>query len=105
MKEIIRYTTKAKEFIEPQNYNIEYLTLGLVEEAGEVAGKVKRLQRGDYDRLPVEELILELGDAFYFFALYLEFLGVSLETVMERNLNKLNERKLNNSLKGSGDVR
>lgn len=100
-----RYIQKAKSFCDPKTYTIEYLTLGLVEEAGEIAGKVKRTLRGDYPELPREKLILELGDLLWYFVLILDFLGVNIEQVMEKNLNKLNERKAKNLIRGEGDER
>ena len=103
--EFRRYTSKAKQFCEPQLFTLEYLTLGLVEESGEVAGKVKRVLRGDYEKFPVKEVTNELGDVLWNFALLLDFLGIPLETVMEKNLEKLNERRLNNKIKGTGDER
>lgn len=105
MIEFRRYTSRAKEFCEPQLFTLEYLTLGLVEESGEVAGKVKRILRGDYEQFPVQEVTNELGDVLWNYALLLDFLGIPLEAVMEKKLTKLNERKQNNKIKGTGDER
>ena len=102
---IRKYTTKAKTFCEPKNFTIEYLTLGLTEEAGEVAGKVKRVLRGDFEQLPVDQLVLELGDLLWYYCLILDYLGINIEKVMDKNLNKLNERKQQNKIKGTGDDR
>lgn len=104
-RDMQNYTSKAKEFCELHNFTIEYLALGLNEEAGEVAGKVKRLLRGDYDSVPVNELESELGDVLWYFALFLDFLGIDIKSVMHKNLNKLNERKQQNTIKGTGDER
>lgn len=48
---------------------LEYCVLGLVNEAGEVAGVVKKWLRGDYDETVMrEKMIGELGDVLWYVA-------------------------------------
>lgn len=58
----------------PSCRNFEYLALGLVNEAGEVAGKIKKKIRGDYDGLDtqfVQDVKGEIGDClWYLFGLF-----------------------------------
>lgn len=58
----------------PSCRNFEYLALGLVNEAGEVAGKIKKKIRGDYDGLDtqfVQDVKGEVGDClWYLFGLF-----------------------------------
>ena len=58
----------------PSCQNFEYLALGLVNEAGEVAGKIKKKIRGDYDGLDtqfVQDVKGEVSDClWYLFGLF-----------------------------------
>lgn len=90
----------------PPGIAIEYLTLGLVGEAGEIANKVKKLLRGDPDPRMIEAAIKdELGDVLWYLAELANELCVSLEVVALRNLEKLDRRRVQGQLKGSGDLR
>lgn len=77
------------------DHPIVYPTLGLVNEAGEVAGKVKKIFRDrqgvitDADR---EALTLELGDVLWYLSELSTRLGIRLEDVAERNLAKIADR-------------
>jgi NTP pyrophosphatase (non-canonical NTP hydrolase) len=90
------------------DHPIVYPTLGLVNEAGEVAGKVKKIFRDrqgvitDADR---EALTLELGDVLWYLSELSTRLGIRLEDVAERNLAKLADRASRGVLGGDGDVR
>ena len=87
----------------PKEKALEYLALGLTSEAGEVAGKVKKLIRdGKGDR---ESIAYEVGDVLWYCAVLASELGVSLNTIMQKNLEKLHGRKERGTLAGSGDNR
>ena len=89
--------------IYPKNRALEYLALGLTSEAGEVAGKVKKLIRdGSMD---VEDLVAELGDVMWYVAQMASELDVYLSEVVEDNVLKLKDRQQRNKLGGSGDNR
>lgn len=80
-----------------------YLAMGLTSEAGEVAGKIKKLLR---DRvLDTGNLIYELGDVCWYVARLADALGYEFEDVLEINYNKLMKRKENGTIQGNGDVR
>jgi len=80
-----------------------YLSLGLTSEAGEVAGKIKKLIRDG--KLNQGDLAYELGDVFWYLVRLCEAIGYSPENVMEININKLLKRKEHGTLQGSGDNR
>ena len=85
-----------------------YPALGLAEEAGEVAGKFAKAVRdcnGKIDNERKEAIIKELGDVTWFVAELCTLLGVSLEEVMQKNIDKLTSRKERNVLHGEGDNR
>lgn len=87
---------------------LNYVVLGLGNEAGEVQGKVKKAWRDDEGLITDEkrEAILdELGDVLWYLARVADELGVSLDQVAERNLTKLFGRLERGTLRGSGDNR
>lgn len=85
-----------------------YPTLGLVNEAGEVAGKIKKIFRdkhgviGEAER---EALKAELGDVLWYIAQVCTELGLSLDEVAETNLTKLLDRQARGTIQGDGDNR
>ena len=67
-------------------------------EVGELQNIVKKITRGGhfYDRHSLhDELILEAGDVLHYFLRLLRAANIDLDTVMEANIVKLEERKLN----------
>lgn len=90
------------------DHPIVYPTLGLANEAGEVAGKVKKIFRDrqgqitDADR---EALALELGDVLWYLSEICTRLGIRLEDVAARNITKLADRASRGVLSGEGDLR
>lgn len=80
-----------------------YLAMGVASEAGEIAGKVKKLLRdGSYDSVAIMH---EVGDVLWYCARLSDALGFELEDVMQVNYAKLTRRKNNGTIKGSGDTR
>jgi NTP pyrophosphatase (non-canonical NTP hydrolase) len=90
------------------DHPIVYPTLGLANEAGEVAGKVKKIFRdkggqiGPADR---DALCGELGDVLWYLTQICTDLGLTLDEVAERNLEKLAGRLERGTLRGEGDER
>ena len=82
--------------------------LGLAGEAGEVTEDVKKISRDkggkitDADR---EELTRELGDVMWYIAVVADYLGVTMEEIVEKNIEKLASRNKRGTLSGSGDNR
>lgn len=94
--------------IYPIDKALEYLSLGLVSEAGEVAGKVKKIIRDNNSELTpelVEALEYELGDVLWYIAQMCTILKTNLGVVANKNVEKLALRKQANTIKGSGDNR
>ena len=99
----------SKTAIFPKEKALEYLALGLTSEAGEVAGKVKKLIRDgeDVEGSDMKKIAIasEVGDVLWYCALMAKEVGIPLNTIMQMNLEKLHSRKERGTLKGSGDNR
>lgn len=87
---------------------LSYVGLGLAGEAGEVAGKIKKIARDD-DGLIHEavraKLADELGDVLWYVSQMASQLGLRLEGIARGNLAKLRDRQERGVLQGSGDNR
>jgi NTP pyrophosphatase (non-canonical NTP hydrolase) len=115
------YQTQASAFA--INTDLNHMVFGLVEEAGEAAGLLKRYHRGDekYQDMKVIEgdkitgvflnptlrtsLEKELGDVLWYVAMTARRLGLTLEDVAYTNILKLTDRQQRNVIKGEGDNR
>jgi NTP pyrophosphatase (non-canonical NTP hydrolase) len=93
----------------PKDKALEYLALGMTSEAGEVAGKVKKLIRDgeDVEGFEMKKLAIasEIGDVLWYCAMMAKEVGVPLNDIMKENLKKLHGRKERGTLQGSGDNR
>ena len=113
----------------PLIFLIEYRTLGLNGEVGELSEKildmvlsafalsstsdklanvVKKIRRDSPDFLTPKtrrSMVDELGDMMWYISILCDLLDVSLEYVLHRNAVKLTERKAQNKIRGEGDNR
>lgn len=67
-----------------------HAVFGLTSEAGEVAGILQKAYQGHLDS--VEHLMKEAGDCLWMIAELCTAIGVSLEDVMQLNIDKLRAR-------------
>jgi NTP pyrophosphatase (non-canonical NTP hydrolase) len=89
-------------------HGVIYPTLGLVNEAGEVAGKIKKIFRdkdGVIGEAEKEALKSELGDVLWYIAQVCSELNLSLDEVAEANIEKLLDRQARGKIQGDGDNR
>jgi NTP pyrophosphatase (non-canonical NTP hydrolase) len=94
--------------IYPEAHRVIYPALGLASEAGEVAGKIKKVlrdQAGDFAHAPLEAIKDELGDVLWYVAVLAGDLGLSLDDIAAANLAKLSSRQERGRLSGGGDRR
>lgn len=96
----------------PEATRVLYPTLKLAGEAGEVAEKLGKLMRdegylpgADLSQAQVDALAKELGDVLWYVANLAADLGLSLDDVGRRNIDKLASRKERGVIHGSGDDR
>jgi len=82
--------------------SVAFLALAVNGEAGEIAEKAKRIQRGDGE---LGDLEGEIGDVLWYLARLAAEIDVSLSAVMDENMDKLEDRKDRGVIAGSGDDR
>jgi NTP pyrophosphatase (non-canonical NTP hydrolase) len=85
-----------------------YPALGLTNEAGEVAGKIKKIFRdknGIIDEGDILALQSELGDVLWYLAQVSTELGLSLDEIAAHNIVKLQDRLSRGKIHGDGDER
>lgn len=103
------YQTKARSTaIYHIDDSIIYPAFGLLSEAGEVAGKIKKTLRdfnGNFNVNQKHKIADELGDVLWYVAALANDLGYSLNDIANMNLEKLQSRSKRNMLQGSGDDR
>ena len=98
--------------IYPEEFKVIYPTRGITGEAGEVSDKIKKLIRDKgyrggliEDAKDKEDIALELGDVLWYVATLAHDIGFTLGQVAMLNCFKLQKRKEQNKLGGSGDHR
>ena len=92
----------------PDQHSVTYTALGLASEAGEVAGKVKKVLRdhgGDFGPDQVSAIRDELGDVLWYVAMLAADLGLSMDDLAANNLEKLRSRLERGVIGGQGDQR
>lgn len=104
------YQTRSRKTAKypPIGHPVVYPTLGLTNEAGEVAGKIKKIFRdkeGVFAEQDRQALSSELGDVLWYLAQVCTELGISLDEVAEHNLEKLSSRLERGKIGGDGDNR
>lgn len=85
-----------------------YPALGLVNEAGEVAGKIKKIFRDKGGEISEESraaLKAELGDVLWYIAQVATELNLSLDEIAKHNIAKLYDRLERGKIRGDGDDR
>ena len=90
------------------DHSIVYPTLGLTNEAGEVAGKIKKIFRDRNGQINEEDrqaLKKELGDVLWYLTQICTELDLSLAEVAEANIVKLFSRLERGTIGGEGDER
>ena len=91
-----------------QGNNYIYPTLGLAGEDGEVANKIKKIQRDHHGALSEEvrqEILSELGDVLWYLTQLTTEFNALLDEVAQNNLDKLGQRLAQGKISGVGDQR
>ena len=104
------YQTKSRKTAKYPviGHAVIYPALGLVNEAGDVAGKIKKVFRdrdGQVSEEVREALKAELGDVLWYIAQVATELDLSLDEIAEHNIAKLYDRLERGTIQGDGDNR
>lgn len=106
-----RHVDNKAAFYNPAKHGIPaevYGALAMAGEAGETAGKIKKLWR-DADGVCSEErkaaILSELGDVLWYLTYTAHAFGATLADVMNENVRKLNDRHGRGVTGGDGDHR
>jgi NTP pyrophosphatase (non-canonical NTP hydrolase) len=91
--------------IYPKGSALEYTTLGLCSEAGEVAGLLAKEVRDNEGVVDRVNLSKELGDVMWFVVMLSAYYNIDLDGVLQANIDKLESRQQRNVIGGSGDDR
>lgn len=92
----------------PEEQSVEYCTLGLGSEVGEVQGLIKKVIRdndGVWTEEKVADLVKELGDVIWYVARLSDEFGIQVSEIMDANVEKLTRRKASGTIKGEGSDR
>ncbi|GAA2798464.1 nucleoside triphosphate pyrophosphohydrolase family protein [Saccharopolyspora taberi] len=92
----------------PENQTLLYVALGLANEAGEVAGAIKKAVRDDGGEITEQrrqEVTDEIGDVLWYAARLAELVGITLDDAVAANITKVRRRLANGTLSGSGGDR
>lgn len=101
------YQAQAAETdIFPPDVALPAAIMGLSNEVGELAGKYKKVLRGDKTPPEAREAMLaEAGDILWYLAKLARALDTSLDEIASANLAKLADRQARNVIQGDGDNR
>ncbi len=105
-----RYQKQSRETAQYPNPGSNYIypALGLGNEAGEVLGKIKKLQRDKnnvVDDTFREAIGAEIGDVLWYLAQLATEFNLNFGDIAFDNLVKLFDRQKRNVIKGDGDNR
>ena len=104
-RKLVKYKKSA---VEIKNAGLYYVALGLTGESGEVANKVKKIFRDKDSVVSVEDredILDEVGDVLYYLARLCDELGGDIQEVINKNVEKLEDRQNRGAISGSGDNR
>jgi len=104
-KEYQQFTNTTNKY--PKDKQIECLAMELCSEAGEVAGKIKKIFRDNTKLTPelCDAIADEVGDCFWSASELCTKLGYTISEVMAMNVIKLESRMQRGKIGGSGDNR
>lgn len=101
-----RYASDTADYPqETMKEALSYLGMGVAGEAGEIANKLKKYLRGDYELTDERKANLaeEIGDVLWYLSELSRKLDYELSEIAEINIEKLSHRQKIGKLKGDGD--
>lgn len=95
-KSILNKYSNFQKNTEKKEFDLKYMSIGLAGEVGELLNEIKKLERDDDFILTSErknKIKLELGDILWYYHGICSRLNLTLEEVLNSNMNKLNLKK------------
>ena len=92
MDTLEKYSKFQKSTEIKNEFSLQYMTIGLGGEIGEVLNEIKKLERDDKNVLSNarrEKIITELGDVMWYLTGICNRLNCSIEDVLKNNIEKL----------------
>lgn len=109
------YQKEAMKTMTEKSNNIAYLLTGLNAEVGEVNDKFAKNIRNErlainhnhceFTKDDEEAILKELGDVLWFVSMLAFYFDCDLETLAQKNLDKLQDRQKRGVIVGEGDDR
>ena len=100
------YSVFVDDLLLPTARGLDYLVPGFLAETGEVAGKIAKSVRDEWEpEKTKEEIEGELGDVLFFLQALCNHYNISLAHIAQVNMLKLASRRERGKLQGSGDNR
>ena len=101
------YESWLDEICDSGRIDLDEAAWGLVEEVGELCGKLKRMERGDFRNADEfrEAASYEVGDVLFYTLRVARLLGTTGAEVLARNVAKIEDRRTRGLLRGNGDSR
>jgi NTP pyrophosphatase (non-canonical NTP hydrolase) len=87
---------------------LAFYALGYAGESGEVANKIKKVYRDDKGTLTTarrDQIIKEMGGAYWYFSRICQSIGVTPNEIRQANYEELRSRKERGTILGDGDDR
>lgn len=87
-------------------HDLCHYAFGASDEAGEIAGAMKKYLRGDFGTHELRRRLKgEIGDTLWYLAVLADDIGFDLSEVAEGNIKKLRDRDERGKITGDGDNR
>lgn len=99
---------KSHSFYPNKGSNFVYPALGIAGEGGEVCDKIKKILRDENGKMSKDSkkfIKKELGDVLFYLTAEANELGLSMQEVVDSNIEKIIGRRKRGTLHGSGDER
>lgn len=88
MDEFVKHQANTQH----KDFDIKYLTIGLMGEMGELCNEIKKLERDDNNIMTkdrMDKIKLEMGDVLWYYVGITQKLGININELMQLNIKKL----------------
>tara|TARA_B100001094_G_scaffold293595_1_gene313562 strand:+ start:429 stop:764 length:336 start_codon:yes stop_codon:yes gene_type:complete len=93
---ILEEYKKIRKQSQIKDFDLNYYSIGLGGEVGEVLNEIKKLHRDDNDILTEDrktKIISEMGDCMWYLQGMCDSINVNIEDIFQSNINKISKNK------------